>query len=332
MGSSNDDAPSPAFLARFRRLAGATGRLRFDAFMHLALYDAEVGYYQRAQARVGRIPDRDFYTATSSGPLFGELITAAALDLLGGHPPGDFSFVEVGTEPAGGVLRGLESPFAQARELRLGEPLVMAGPTILFANELFDAQPFRRYLRTAAGWTESYVTASAGRLDEHYLPVEDPAGLPDHLPPNYQLDLSDAARDLARQLTAGTWPGLCLFFDYGRSREELFTHFPQGTARAYRRHQLSSNLLAHPGDQDLTCHVCWDDIGDTLAQAGFIVSPVQSQEAFLVHHAGSRLAEILAREGGRFSPVKQAVMQLIHPGNLGQKFQVMVARRGLSQK
>jgi len=329
MGSSPEHAPSPAFLARFRAAAGAAGHLRFDAFMELALYDEAVGYYRREQARVGRQPDRDFYTATSSGALFGELVAAAAGHLVGAASPAGFTFVEVGAEPAGGVLRDVATPFAATRELRLGDALDLSGPSVLFANELFDAQPFRRHRREPAGWTEAYVVEHDGLLTERFLPGPTPPGAPREVPVGYQVDHSKAAVALARQLTAGEWPGVCVFFDYGHSREHLFNACPQGTARAYRRHRLSPDLLAFPGDQDLTCHVCWDDLGEALGQEGFHVEPPQSQEAFLVHHAGGKLAEILAREGGQFSPAKQAIMQLIHPGNLGQKFQVLVARRGL---
>ena len=70
--------PSPAFLAAFRRTAGTPAQLGFADFMRLALYDPEVGYYGAARRRVGRNAETDFYTASTSGAVFGELITAAA--------------------------------------------------------------------------------------------------------------------------------------------------------------------------------------------------------------------------------------------------------------
>ena len=45
----------PAFAAAFARAAGPARVLRFDAFMALALYDPDLGYYRRDRARVGEI-------------------------------------------------------------------------------------------------------------------------------------------------------------------------------------------------------------------------------------------------------------------------------------
>ncbi|HRE83756.1 MAG TPA: hypothetical protein PLN52_22110, partial [Opitutaceae bacterium] len=94
-------------------------------------------------------------------------------------------------------------------------------------------------------------------------------------------------------------------------------------ARAYSGHQQSNDLFAQPGEQDLTCHVCWDWLHDELATHGFSGLQLQSQESFFIHHAHSFLAEPLSSESLARSPRKQALLQLLHPGNLGQKFQVL---------
>ena len=48
------------------------GRMTVAAFMDLALYDSELGYYARAAQRSGRAGD--FFTSVDVGPLFGELL------------------------------------------------------------------------------------------------------------------------------------------------------------------------------------------------------------------------------------------------------------------
>jgi len=60
----------PAFAAAFLAEAGDARTVRFDAFMRLALYHPELGYYRRDRLRVGRDRAADFYTSTSLGPLF----------------------------------------------------------------------------------------------------------------------------------------------------------------------------------------------------------------------------------------------------------------------
>jgi SAM-dependent MidA family methyltransferase len=51
------------------------------AFMDLALYDPEFGYYARAAQRSGRAGD--FFTSVDVGPIFGELLEAQIAEMLG---------------------------------------------------------------------------------------------------------------------------------------------------------------------------------------------------------------------------------------------------------
>ena len=46
------------------------GPLTVAAFMELALYDPEFGYYARASQRTGRAGD--FFTSVDVGPIFGD--------------------------------------------------------------------------------------------------------------------------------------------------------------------------------------------------------------------------------------------------------------------
>lgn len=325
-----EDLPTPAFLDRFRAVSGDAAALRFDRFVELALYDPQVGYYRRDRPRVGRGPGTDFYTATTSGPLFGELIVAACESLLGRETVAAYRFVEIGAEPQGGVLAGVAHPFASTTTLQVGSPVVLSGPSVVFSNELFDAQPFRRFIRRNGAWQELGVELAEGQLRE-VLWLSGPEPIPSELPAQavegYRLDLSFAAVELAAQIAAQPWHGLFLAFDYGKPWPELAGNTPGGTARAYHRHQQSNDLLARPGDQDLTCHVCWDWISRTLAKHGFGEPELEFQESFFVHHAADLIGKTLAAEATRLSPRKLALMQLLHPTHLGQKFQALHALR-----
>lgn len=330
MGSSTPrSVPSPDFLACFQaRLAGRAA-MDFAEFVDLALYAPEIGYYRRNRDRVGRSASTDFFTASSSGPIFGELVAAACSTLLGPTGAHAHTFVEIGAEQGRSVLDGVSHPFAGVRTIGIADPIALRGPTIVFSNELFDAQPFRRFTFRAGQWRERGVALDQGALKEVLLehPAPTELTLPSAAGEGYTLDLPLAARALAARIAAEPWNGLFVAFDYGKSWRQLATETPQGTARAYRQHQQSNELLAHPGEQDLTCHVCWDWIADALLANGFHSESVESQEAFFVHHAGEFLARETAATAARFSPRKQALLQLIHPGNLGFKFQVLHARR-----
>ena len=340
MGSSTPDdqaPPSAEFLAAFRERAVAGGRggrggeavLSFAEFMELALYHPRLGYYRRERARVGRSAETDFYTATSSGPIFGELVAAAAVALLDGADPAGFTFVEIGAEPGGGVLAGVAHPFGAARAVRVGEEPALTGRCVVFSNELFDAQPVRRFVRTGGAWRELGVGATeGGGLAECVLPgAVAESWLPAEAEEGYVFDAPRAATELAGRLAEGAWTGVFVAFDYGKWWVQLAGECPGGTARAYHRHRQHNALLARPGEQDLTAHVCWDWLEAALTERGFAGAAVDSQEAFFMRHAGGFLEKTLTAEGGGFSPRKLALMQLLHPGNLGQKFQVLHARR-----
>lgn len=335
MGSSADlpSLPSPEFLAAFRAATGASDAVTFARFMELALYHPAVGYYCQARPRVGYGPGTDFFTASTSGPVFGELIAAACVNLLADADPREFTFVEIGAEPAagpargGGVLTGVAHPFAGVREIRLDEPLTLSGRCIVFSNELFDAQPFHRFVFCRGAWRELGVAWSHDRLAMVELPERTPIPLPRQAEEGYVIDAPLQARSLAARIAAGTWAGLFIAADYGKSWRELTESTPAGTARAYFRHTQSSDLLARPGEQDLTCHVCWDWLAAELEGHGFAGVAVETQESFFLRRAGAYVARASAEDAARFSQRKLSLLQLLHPGHLGQKFQILHGRR-----
>ncbi len=296
--------------------------------MALALYAPEIGYYARDKPRVGYGPGTDFFTASTSGPMFGELIAAACVKLLGDHNPHDFTFVELGAETEGGILSGVNHPFGHARTVHLGSPIQLQGACVVFSNELFDAQPFHRFVFRRNAWRELGVELR----DDTFIEIElstttTNASLPQDVPEGYIIDAPLAANTLIKEISAQPWTGLFVACDYGKSWAELTTATPAGTARAYFRHTQSNNLLAQPGEQDLTCHICWDWLVERLAAHRFDHPTLESQETFLIRHAGDLIAATSLAEASRLSPKKLALMQLLHPAHLGQKFQVLHALR-----
>ncbi len=161
------------------------GPLTLAAFMDLALYHAESGYYARAVQRSGRAGD--FFTSVDVGPLFGELI-AAQIEEMASMLAAPFDLVEAGAgngRLSADILRALrrtrpdlygrlrlhlveESAAARAGQRdALGEAatrLVSAGAElpesfegVLLANELLDAMPVHQVVRRRHGLREIYV-------------------------------------------------------------------------------------------------------------------------------------------------------------------------------
>jgi SAM-dependent MidA family methyltransferase len=195
--------PSAAFQSLYRKQADSAGVMPFDRFMELALYDSVLGYYRAPRARVGTGEGTDFYTAESSTSLFGELVSASceALLLSQGVPAADFDFVEIGAEPGTGLLEGLKHPFAAYRCLRLGQKLELPERCIVFSNELFDAQPCRRFLRRNSAWLELGVGERDAALVEIEMPhlVSEP-WLPSEAPEGCRFDAPRASVALAETL------------------------------------------------------------------------------------------------------------------------------------
>jgi SAM-dependent MidA family methyltransferase len=193
------------------------GPLTVAAFMELALYEPELGYYARASRRSGRAGD--FFTSVDVGPLFGELLEIQLADLS--HllnskfqiPNSKFDLVEAGAgngrlssdilhaakrrDPAfyESVRLHLVDASAEARRAHLetladvADRLVWSGSAlpesfegVLVANELLDALPVHQVVMRANGLHEVYVDAanqesSPGAGVRCQIPVPGPGDL-----------------------------------------------------------------------------------------------------------------------------------------------------------
>lgn len=335
MGSSleSERQLSREFIAAFQRRASPTGVLDYADFVRLALYDPAVGYYTQPRPRVGYAPGTDFFTSATSGPIFGELVVAAGVKLLRDRDPRQHVFVEIGAEPGHGVLDEVAHPFAGYRKVRIGDPIDLTGNAIVFSNELFDAQPFRRFIFRDGAWRELGVALRGDRLEE--TPVNIPERTPrDRVPDlpttavdGYVIDAPSGSAELMEAVAALPWTGLFVACDYGKSWREIVEALPAGTARGYYRHTQTTDLLVRPGEQDLTCHICWDWLEIALRRHGFGEPQLETQEAFFIRHAEAYLSPAVSADAGQLTPRKRSILQLLHAAHLGQKFQVLHALR-----
>lgn len=175
------DAP---LLHKIAREIEATGPMRIDRFMAIAMTDPDHGYYSTGTPIGGA---GDFITAPEISQMFGELLGLWAVDTwqrLGCPDP--FYLVELG--PGRGTLMadalraaGAVRPFLNAMQLHMVEasqPMrVMQNtvidhdithhdhfgtvpddaPLILIANEFLDALPIRQFQKTGKGWCERLI-------------------------------------------------------------------------------------------------------------------------------------------------------------------------------
>lgn len=300
------------------------GVVPFVRLVEAALYAPGLGYYVSDRVRVGKAAGTDFTTAAALGPMFGELVAAAAVSLVGDLST--HTLVEVGAEPGQAHFAGVAGRFAGTQVFRVGAQPMLPPRAVLVANELLDAQPFHRFVFQAGAWRELGV-----RVDGVALTVEPltefsgpaaaafAAGLPEAAE-GWLLDAPLAAETLLAELLQGGWSGAVILLDYGKTVAQCLEGSPAGTARAYRSHQLSGAILENLGSQDLTCHVLWDRLEPILLASGFRAVRLERQEAFFVKHAGAAMERIMTTGD---SEATGRLRALTHPAHFGAKFQVL---------
>lgn len=315
--------------------SGSNRLLGFNQFVEIALYHPEFGYYQSQRERVGRSSETDFFTASSLKDSLRPILLEASIGLLkkSGLDPTKTDWVEIGAEPGSALLAGVANPFASAQAIRLGEPITLEGDLVVFSNELFDAQPFNSVIYRGRTWLERMIEVSDSGLRIVERPPISPEvtsllnSLPSPAPEGYIVDLPTGSRALIDQIIQQPWKGIFIALDYGKTWQAITHDSPQGTARAYQHHRQSPNLLENIGQQDLTCHICWDWMEEALSQNRFQSIDLESQESFVLKKAPDFVRSVFESDSGISDPLKGTLRQLIHPSLMGQKFQSLSAIR-----
>ena len=121
--------------------------------------------------------------------------------------------------------------------------------------------------------------------------------------------------------------GKILAIDYGLLAEEFFVpERRNGTLRAYYRHHGCSDLLARPGEQDLTAHVNFSELSIAGENAGLKTDALVSQARFLTEIAGRTWAKPESF-GDWDSNRRRQFQTLTHPEHLGRPFRVLIQSR-----
>jgi len=203
---------------------------------------------------------------------------------------------------------------------------------VIFSNELLDAFSVRRHGWDAAAkaWFEWGVGWQAGQFVWVKIPDAAPPvrlrELEPVLPDGYVIEHSPAAEAWWRDAAGALQSGRLLAVDYGFTTEEQWSPARlRGTLRAYARHQVSDDLLASPGEQDLTAHVNFSAIQAAGEAAGLTTEAFTTQTRFLTQI----LAKTQASKtfGGWDAARTRQFQTLTHPEHLGRSFRVLMQQR-----
>ncbi|KQZ87265.1 ATP synthase subunit beta [Mesorhizobium sp. Root157] len=297
---------------RIAELIGTLGPIPVSEYMALCLFDPREGYYTTREpfGAAG-----DFITAPEVSQMFGELIAVwlyQAWSAIGRPMP--VTLAEIG--PGRGtlmkdMLRTFErldpaffrnaafamieaSPrLAETQKQTLAsmpanvswhESIVTLppNPLLIVGNELFDAVPIRQFVRKGVGWRERMVGLSDNDDLAFFSGVAslDPSLLPEdaHDAPEGTIVEIAPARSALMDLVAARVAadgGAGLFIDYG--------HLEPGvgdTLQAMKDHAYQ-DVLASPGEADLTAHVDFAALAET-ARAHGLSARLATQGDFLL--------------------------------------------------
>lgn len=352
-----------------KQLENHGGRIGFDRYMQMALYEPARGYYS---AGAVEFDGGDFVTAPHVSPLFSRCLARQCRQALGGDADADVLEIGAGsglmaqdlllelaaldslprryliTEPSP-VLRARQQERFAAHIPRLlpricwlealpEQPICGA----ILANEVADALPVKRLLRNQGAWRElcvghdgdafRWVAAAAADLDAaHLAAITERA--PADLPEPYVTELSPGLGAWAGSLAQSLARGVLLLLDYGYPRHEYYhPQRNQGALLCHYRQRAHDDPFFYPGLQDITASVDFTEIAQAALDQGLQPAGYAGQGHFLL---GCGLVEMAAeRRNGAAAPdpeIAGQVKRLTLPGEMGERFQAIAFTRDFSE-
>jgi len=315
------------------------GDLPFRDFVEVALYHPEHGYYRRGRSPAGK--EGDFVTGPSLSPAFSYAIGKLIRQFLTENTDGMSTIVDVGCG-SGELVRAVgDIENAQIFGIERGESifdLPRNGAQLVISNELFDAQPFARLVQRGDELHELTVTEDfewgEREADPRYVAYFAERGI--ELADGQFADVSLEWEAMYADLCRFVERGLIVTFDYGYPEDRLFRSRVRryGTAAAYRGHRVSRDLLADPGEQDLTAHINFTDLQRTGERLGFTTLAFTRQAQFLLglgitEHELFRPVQELESASIELMEARDEARRLVLPDGIGEDIRVLLQGRGL---
>ena len=213
---------------------------------------------------------------------------------------------------------------------------------IVFSNELLDAFPVHRVKSEGGRLHEFHVDVSADGDFKWILGQPSTSGLEEYFAKGgvelgegqiaeVNLDVEYWIKSAANSLRKG----YVITVDYGAEASEFYPSTVDdprygGTLRCVQRHQISDDVLANPGEQDLTTTVNWSFVRDCGDRFGLRVIEYDRQDKFLL---AAGLLEQLELETKRKVAeadklrLSNAALEMILPTRMGAHFQVLVQKK-----
>ncbi|MFF2875296.1 SAM-dependent methyltransferase [Gottfriedia sp. NPDC057991] len=273
------------------------GFITYEQFISLVLYDLEKGYYQMENEKIGR--KGDFYTSSSVGSVYGEVIAASFcrfvknkliepffVEVGGGNGRFASSFLSYCEKKEPEIYHNLTYYMVDASQYhrKLQKELLsnhlnckyfsnileieQINNGMVFSNELFDALPVRVVEFNQNEWHEVVILIDElNNLKENLVKIQDNE-ISDFLSRynfvgknGQRVEIPVGMEKVYDLLQSKISKGIILTVDYGFTREEWDApHRIKGSLRGYYKHEMKSNILENLGHMDITTHIHWDEL------------------------------------------------------------------------
>ena len=338
--------------------------LNFEEFMRMCLYYEALGYYSGGLDIFGA--SGDFITSPETGPFFAQAFATHIAAMQ--KQLGRFSIIEIGAGSGRLVvdlIHALEEKECLPVEYYIVETSLSLQKRqqdyvnqhldnqkarvkwvdslrnqpvecgVVIANEVLDALPVR-LLSIHAG--EIYERHVGANTQQDFVFIEEPATasfsnavrkrLPDELfnadTNDYKTEVNLLMDDFVRDIATFVAKGVFFYIDYGYPQHEYYhQQRSMGTLISHFQHVAHDDPLRWPGIQDITASVDFTALAEAALKADLLVDCYTTQAHFLM--ASQILTKIQADVRNA-----QLLKKLLLPGEMGERFQVMVLSKNMN--
>ncbi len=296
-----------------------SGRIGFDRFIQLALFEPELGYYASNTDKFGR--SGDFITAPEISSLYSKTLARQCQEILNITNGGDILELGAGSGVmAKDILQSLNefsslpsryfiiepSRALQLRQKQLFEThipellnriiwveleQIESFSGVILANEMFDALPFKRIIIKNG---EAFEQTVSHNSQGFYWQIEDSCQASSDfyhqyiqtdqiLPDGYQTEWHSSYQQWIKELSRLMDAAVLLIMDYGSSKQDYYRPGEiHGSMRCFFRHRVHDDPFVNIGLQDITCNVQFSALAQMAAEQHLELLDYTTQTNFLL--------------------------------------------------
>jgi len=343
----------------------AGGMIGMAEFMQHALYAPGLGYYTAGNVKFGECGD--FVTAPEISPLFGRVLAQQSASIIAGLNGGILEFgagsgalavamlkklAELDALPASYQIlevspelceRQQETIMAEVPELASVVSWIDALPAnfkgVVVANEVLDALPVERFVRTSDEVLQLcveyrdgqfvYQTRNASeRLLQQVLEIEGRIG--HRFAADYVSEVSLGLQGWVAELLGAIDEGAVFLFDYGVTRQEYYAaERNQGWLRCHFRHHAHNEPLIYAGIQDITAWVDFSAVAEAAFEHGADIAGFVTQALFMMNSGlENELTNFSSLSDVEQLELSRQIKLLTLPSEMGENFKCMGLCKG----